>query len=322
MNGKWKRWPLAALLIGSLLTGGTAALADSIAPASADWTSNRMIAHAMGGIDGEAYTNSLDAFERSYKRGYRVFEVDLLLTDDDKLAARHDWSEDVQPGLPDDLIGDSISLAEFKEQPILDKYKPLSFRDIVRLMLRYPDIRIVTDTKETDVDLVRTQFEYMKRTAAMIDLSVLDRIIPELYTPEMYDAVMAIYPFPDKLYSLYLNDSTSGEVVRFVREHQIRTVAMPVNRALLDPFLVRKLNDAGVMTYVHAVNNKLEMKLLLSLGVYGVYSDFLANDADYYTGYIELPIPRSESTVLLYALLATTFAAVVRRMRENPLGLR
>lgn len=44
------------------------------------------IAHAMGGIDGEAYTNSMEAFKENYARGHRLFEVDLHFTSDGKLV--------------------------------------------------------------------------------------------------------------------------------------------------------------------------------------------------------------------------------------------
>lgn len=53
---------------------------------------NVLISHAMGEIDGYYYTNSLEAFENSYyNRGSRVFEVDLSLTKEGVLVARHDW---------------------------------------------------------------------------------------------------------------------------------------------------------------------------------------------------------------------------------------
>lgn len=46
-------------------------------------------------------------------------------------------------------------------------------------------VNIVTDTKETDPALVRQQFRLIKREAEALDSSLLDRIIPEIYTQEM-----------------------------------------------------------------------------------------------------------------------------------------
>lgn len=38
------------------------------------------VAHAFGGIGGDTYTNSLEAFEANYARGHRIFEVDMDYT--------------------------------------------------------------------------------------------------------------------------------------------------------------------------------------------------------------------------------------------------
>ena len=53
--------------------------------------STSFIAHAGGGIDGKAYTNSLEAVLSSIKNSYKLIELDLLVTDDDKIIAQHDF---------------------------------------------------------------------------------------------------------------------------------------------------------------------------------------------------------------------------------------
>ena len=55
--------------------------------------SSRYMAHALGGIDGENYTNSKEALESSYNKGIRLFEVDINLTADDKLVCVHGWNK-------------------------------------------------------------------------------------------------------------------------------------------------------------------------------------------------------------------------------------
>lgn len=271
----------AALLAGLLCVPG--AVKASERP---EWTSFRMIAHAMGGIGGVGYTNSYEAFVVNYEKGHRVFEADLILTGDEKLAARHDWmpymAEMFGQQLPEDRLGEALDLREFKNAKILDKYKPLSFRDIVKLMQQYPDVYLVTDTKETDSDLVSMQFRYIVETALELDPSVLNRIVPEIYTQDMYATVMDIYPFPNRLYSLYLSDEPAEETLRFVRERQISTVAMPVERARMMPELVAMLRQEGVLVYVHTVNDANELQEMLELGVYGVYTDFLTNRSKYF----------------------------------------
>src|SRR5688572_9570260 len=46
-----------------------------------------LVAHALGGIDREANTNSLEALRCNHARGFRWFEVDLALTRDQQLVA-------------------------------------------------------------------------------------------------------------------------------------------------------------------------------------------------------------------------------------------
>ena len=58
-----------------------------------DTTKHKLIAHAAGGIDRFPYTNSKEAYLNSYKNGFRLFEIDISITSDEKLVARHDWKK-------------------------------------------------------------------------------------------------------------------------------------------------------------------------------------------------------------------------------------
>lgn len=56
-----------------------------------NWAENHpYIAHAFGGILGDSYTNSYEAFLLNYQLGHRIFEVDFYLTDDGYTVAAHD----------------------------------------------------------------------------------------------------------------------------------------------------------------------------------------------------------------------------------------
>lgn len=48
-----------------------------------------LIAHALGGVDSNTYTNSLEAFQQSYKNGFRVFETDVMEAGDGSLVLFH-----------------------------------------------------------------------------------------------------------------------------------------------------------------------------------------------------------------------------------------
>jgi phosphoglycerol transferase MdoB-like AlkP superfamily enzyme len=50
----------------------------------------RFIAHAGGMIDDHTYTNSLEALNMSYDKGFRLFELDILRTSDSMFVTAHD----------------------------------------------------------------------------------------------------------------------------------------------------------------------------------------------------------------------------------------
>ncbi len=61
---------------------------DSI-PLKSDTT--RYLAHAGGEINGQRYTNSLEALNLNYSNGFRIFEIDIITTTDGHLVCAHDW---------------------------------------------------------------------------------------------------------------------------------------------------------------------------------------------------------------------------------------
>ncbi len=67
--------------------------AQALSQSDDEWfASAPYIAHALGGIDGHAYTNSLDALLLNYKNGHRVFEADISITSDGAAVLAHDWA--------------------------------------------------------------------------------------------------------------------------------------------------------------------------------------------------------------------------------------
>ncbi len=65
----------------------------SATPGEDRYDINRFIAHAGGEIDGHTYTNSLEALNLNYKKGFRLFELDIHETSDHKYVAVHDWKQ-------------------------------------------------------------------------------------------------------------------------------------------------------------------------------------------------------------------------------------
>lgn len=245
------------------------------------FTAYRIIAHAMGGINGHTYTNTLDAFVANYEQGSRLFETDLLLTTDNRLIARHEWTGNMSKllgqldVLPAAKQGTVLSYNEVMDSPILELYSPLDIDKIMDLMIAYPDAYIVTDTKELDPELVTRQFTLIVEAAKLKDPSLLERIVPQIYSRDMLDVVNKVYAFPEVIYTLYQSQDSDEQVLAFVKDTGVE-ITMPVTRATKS--FVQKLKRAGARVYVHTLNDEQEITKLSRMGVDGFYTDFVSED--------------------------------------------
>nr|AFK65266.1 hypothetical protein [Paenibacillus mucilaginosus K02] len=303
------------LLAGACLFTLHAPGASAAEQPQPEWTQYSLIAHAMGGIDGVDYTNSLEAFKENYAKGQRVFEADFSLTEDGQLAARHDWlpylAAKFQQDIPEEKLDAPLTMAEFKSYPILRKYTPLSMEDVAYLLKLYPDVYLVTDTKETDPKIVQQQFTLIRDAVNKVDPKIVDRIVPELYSPSMIAQVRSIIPFPNYIYSLYLSELEPEEITEYVKTHGIRVVAMPTERAT--PEFIAALKEAGAVAYVHSLNEPNEVKDYLDMGVNGVYTDFLTYSD---IGLAPAPTASSEPGEVRQASYTATAAAAASAAQE------
>jgi glycerophosphoryl diester phosphodiesterase len=244
-----------------------------------DWTAHPLIAHALGGINGADLTNSREAFEANYAKGFRVFETDLMFTRDQQhLVARHDWEKKqfVKFGqdqyIPNLKEWNPLSLQEFLELPINTRYNGMDWPQMLELMVDHPDMYYVLDTKFTDEATVRRQYKLLVEEAQGIDPALLDRIIPQLYNRSMLDTVDSIQPFSSYIYTLYQSKDTNQQVVDFIRNNaRIKAVTMPEGRATKS--FLQSLNQIGIKTYVHTINDKRKYEKYRLLGVFGIYTD-------------------------------------------------
>lgn len=238
---------------------------------------NILVAHALGGVNGKTYSNSLEAFEYNYLHGQRVFEVDLTLTSDGDLVAKHDWSKSVgdmlQQDIPSDKVDKPLTLNEFKNMKIYREYTPLTFEDIIGLMKKYNDAYIITDTKDMQDDIVKKQFKNIVNTANKVDPKILDRIIPQIYNEDMLKGIKAVYNFKSIIYTLYQTRSSDDEVVKFATENGIRVVTMGEYRYSKE--FEDKLSKNNIYTYIHTINDVNLVNKYLKQGVSGFYTDFL-----------------------------------------------
>lgn len=103
----------------------------------------RYIAHAGGKIDEYTYTNSLEALDLNYAKGFRLFELDILKTIDGQFVAAHDW---VNWRFMSGFVGDvPVTLDVFMKYKLHEKYTPLGMKEINEWFKNHPDAILITD---------------------------------------------------------------------------------------------------------------------------------------------------------------------------------
>jgi glycerophosphoryl diester phosphodiesterase len=103
----------------------------------------RFIAHAGGSINGHVYTNCKEALDENYKKGFRLFELDILETSDGKFVAAHDWEYWKKISAYSGPVPVNEEL--FKAQKILGKYTAIGLKEINQWFYEHPDAILVTD---------------------------------------------------------------------------------------------------------------------------------------------------------------------------------
>lgn len=103
----------------------------------------RYIAHAGGMIDGYNYTNSLEALDLSYSKGFRLFEIDINKTKDGKYVALHDWESWANMT---GYTGETpVTHQEFINNKLYNKYTPLGIEEINTWFQNHKDAILVSD---------------------------------------------------------------------------------------------------------------------------------------------------------------------------------
>ena len=265
----------AAASTAQRVSDQTAQTQDNPAAVS-DWTVFRSIAHCLGTVDGQIYTNSKEAFEQSYEAGFRVFEADLAIAADGVLVVRHDFDANSASNLGQPGLVGEVTSEQHLSTPILEEYTALDAVGLLELLAEHPDAWLVTDTKQTDPDTVRQIFAKLVAAARQAGgVELLDRVIVQIYNTELKDVVEECWPFDHWILTTYLlpADSDYGGLAGWCTENGVPVLAMPAERVTAER--VAAVMDQGVRVYVHTLNDPQAVSDCLALEVDGVYSDLL-----------------------------------------------
>lgn len=268
-----------SILLLSLVLMFTATLPTmpiQAAKASSHWEdSHTTIAHALGQIDGMNYTNCLEAFLENYKKGHRVFEVDIALSTDHKLVALHDWYTFWKLTHQQGMNGRATSFDNFTQYNIDWRYTVVTGDLLIELLETYPDIYFVTDTKSIDPETFKLQMQQLVIAAKKSDEKLLDRIIIQVYNNTTAEALKEVYPFKNTIYTLYASPDKRNiaRIVDTLKKYNIRVLTLPPE--LISPEIMAQMNALKIKVFTHTINTTQEVRDYLNKGIAGFYTDAL-----------------------------------------------
>jgi lipoteichoic acid synthase len=198
----------------------------------------RFIAHAGGRVDGYKYTNSLEALNASYAKGFRLFELDVIETSDGQFFAAHDWEHWSEiAGYQGDL---PVDRQEFLKHQIHGKYTPVDMELLNEWFSNHEDAILVTDKINKPKEFAN----------AFVDN---DRLVMELFDEEAVKGaidlgLMGVMP------SQVVVDNLRGDKVEKLNQLGVSYIA--VSRNYIHPNLdfFRELKKSGIKVFVYHVN--------------------------------------------------------------------
>lgn len=220
----------------------------------------KFIAHAGGIIEGRTYTNSLEALESSYNKGFRLFELDIIKTSDGHFVAAHDWNQwKEQQGRPDIPTLDTFMMLK-----IHSKYTPMDMKAINNWFRNHRDAILVTDKINEPKEFVR---QFVDRSRLMMELFTFEAI-KEAKTLDIKDILLS-----EGIWDQLGNDKIKG-----MKDRGLQSMAISIRTINGQRALFQEMKEAGLRIYAfHIGNDGLKDEAYMARSgldyCYGLYAD-------------------------------------------------
>ena len=241
-----------------------------------DIFSNPLMGHAFGGMDDKTYHNTMAALEHGIETGYKDFEIDFSYTTDGRLVLSHGWSPSnckcigitYKPDF-DNMTYERVMNMPIHGNPIMDA------RQFYERVKDEPDYRFEVDfhfvqehRKEMVQELVK-DFEN--------DGQVLDRLLMQVYTQQMYQIIDGVYRFKNYSYLAGKYVYRLDEFLTFCLDKGICAIALRANLAKRE--YIDKIHNAGLYVMTYTVQRDADYaKHLLDSGIDTICTDFITEE--------------------------------------------
>ena len=266
----------ATMVLTSLFVQVTIAFAEEPDDLSGK-TYEKVIAHGGGAWRGMETTNSVEALNAAIKNGFKMIELDMEISSDQKIIMLHDWDRTAMYYYGTSF-DQKISQSRFLNLSVYGSLEVLTFEKLAKIMEKNQGFKIITDTKGDNLELLtKISKEYP---------NLVSRIVPQIYDYDQWSEVKA-QGYTDIILTLYaMPDLDLQKLVSFVQDHDIYAVTMP--DYLAEKGYCSQLSKKGIIVYVHPVSSFEDAKQFIKMGTYGVYSgtllpeEFKGIEEDYY----------------------------------------
>lgn len=223
---------------------------------------SRFIAHAGGIIDGYKYTNSLEALNSNYDKGFRLFELDIIETSDGHFVASHDWEHWSEITGYDGAL--PVTFAEFQKHKLHGKFTPLTMKDINLWFENHEDAVLVTDK--------------INKPAKFVDLFVdRNRLMMELFDEEAVRMAVKI-GIKGAMPSQIVVENLKGNKLEKLKNLGVSYIAVSRNYVLNNIDFIHQLQENGIKVFIYNLNfdpliNENYVVRYEMDNIYGIYAD-------------------------------------------------
>lgn len=217
---------------------------------------NSFIAHSGGGIDGKIYTNSLEAINQSISNGFKMIEIDLLVTSDNYYIGGHyNWSSFKKKLSMKDKNDEALSLADVKKKKVFGKYSPILIDQINDIFSDNTNLYLVTD-KDNNFNKMLSDFKFDNK-----------RLIVEVFGRENY-FLSIDQGIKNPLFNATVSDFD------FILDNNIKLISVHQNELIKNKKKFRKLRDKGTFIFTYTSNEKKFINDYIDEYFDAIYTDF------------------------------------------------
>lgn len=229
------------------------------------------IAHTLGLTpEGTAGTNTTEAFEHSYAKGFRLFEADFLRTKDQHIIIAHDKHE---PFWGSPTLFEDTDYSELKGARYNNTYTTMDLEALLTLLTLYSDAHVIIDIKfESPEEYDEILAQIMVQAVQVLgEEEAYTRLIPQIYNAEDVIRNGNICNFADIIFTQYRNNMPWDEVLAFLRAYpSVTAIAAPYPHRYRREYQTDLLSlDRGL--YVHPIIDE-ETQSSLTKNRVGVYT--------------------------------------------------